>query len=704
MSIFFTDIVLDTLKSKASLATDSSGKIIEGSGGGGLWEQGIYAADIIDPFTNRVVIDPLNGYVDDGVSALQVNGAVNFNDPSLTYGGINITSSGTNVQIGSGAIASGDASSALGYSASAIYSNSTVIGSDQSGSGNLNDNNAQGGVTLGGYNPTTNNGENWLMILPGTAANTPRVLIGASTVDDTTSALQVAGVGAFGDLTGLTHYATLGVADGTGSVFGHGTAGDGFLGSSTEAGYFISSDLERFVYISDSTYAINATGESYFTNGSGDSVDFFNAGTGYVINAVGGQSEFVQGTNYADLAGSAFAGYFYDGTHGVSLADTYWGAAIYATGGTDIFSACDGTYAINATGMVNVSDSSQFPYPNSAGYFFEELSASFSDDLSSSGSVTGLTNTVAAQAKDVTHTGSFTGNAPFIGIINAASVAGGDFDTSSTGDLQITVAGEQCYAYAFPDSVSNLAVMKAYGGAYYAYGSDQVAEAIGIYAEASGALNNYALKAVGNVDIQGDPSAILPALNVYAPMPPLYGFQVGMIFSFEGQMYGDAIRIINRTAEAANKQPFGFYQYDTGEGLMYQGDGIYYETGFFIDGSTYSIYATTLGAQDIYFGVNCVPSGNYPLEVSGISHFSDGATTTIDMFAGINAQFEVNSPDAPAGYFYDGTNHVHVGSGTYALETTGHINVSGLPTSSANLSAGDLWIDTTGGLNILKVK
>ena len=50
-----------------------------------------------------------------------------------------------------------------------------------------------GGITLGGYNPTTANGENWLMILPGITANTPRVLIGASTVDDGTSALQVNG-------------------------------------------------------------------------------------------------------------------------------------------------------------------------------------------------------------------------------------------------------------------------------------------------------------------------------------------------------------------------------------------------------------------------------------------------------------------------------------------------------------------------------
>ena len=168
---------------------------------------------------------------------LEVNGTVSFNDPSLTYGGINITSSGNNVQIGygayahgnyssalgsganahgpyssalgygayaggnyssalgsgayaggnyssvlgSGANAHGPYSSALGYGAGTGYTNSTVIGSDQSDSGNLNDNNAQGGITLGGYNPTTANGENWLTIMPDATDNNPTVVIGQST-------------------------------------------------------------------------------------------------------------------------------------------------------------------------------------------------------------------------------------------------------------------------------------------------------------------------------------------------------------------------------------------------------------------------------------------------------------------------------------------------------------------------------------------
>ena len=43
----------------------------------------------------------------------------------------------------------------------------------------------------------------------------------------------------------------------------------------------------------------------------------------------------------------------------------------------------------------------------------------------------------------------------------------------------------------------------------------------------------------------------------------------------------------------------------------------------------------------------------------------------------------------------------NVGIGT----TTPHskLAVVGLPTSTAGLSSGDIWVDTTGGLNILKI-
>jgi hypothetical protein len=34
--------------------------------------------------------------------------------------------------------------------------------------------------------------------------------------------------------------------------------------------------------------------------------------------------------------------------------------------------------------------------------------------------------------------------------------------------------------------------------------------------------------------------------------------------------------------------------------------------------------------------------------------------------------------------------------------TSGHLNAASLPTSTAGLNAGDLWVDTTGGLNVVK--
>ena len=38
-----------------------------------------------------------------------------------------------------------------------------------------------------------------------------------------------------------------------------------------------------------------------------------------------------------------------------------------------------------------------------------------------------------------------------------------------------------------------------------------------------------------------------------------------------------------------------------------------------------------------------------------------------------------------------------------ATTSTSKLNIAGLPTSAAGLNAGDIWIDTTGGLNILKI-
>ena len=47
-----------------------------------------------------------------------------------------------------------------------------------------------------------------------------------------------------------------------------------------------------------------------------------------------------------------------------------------------------------------------------------------------------------------------------------------------------------------------------------------------------------------------------------------------------------------------------------------------------------------------------------------------------------------------------GTAKIGIGN---APSATGRLNISNLPTSSAGLSSGDIWIDTTGGLNIIKI-
>jgi hypothetical protein len=92
----------------------------------------------------------------------------------------------------------------LGYDAIAGYTGlalgsrtnagtySTVIGSVKYNNAILTDSLAPGGVTLGGTNQTVNTTEQWLGILPGSTANTPRLIFPAATAtDDTTSTVQI---------------------------------------------------------------------------------------------------------------------------------------------------------------------------------------------------------------------------------------------------------------------------------------------------------------------------------------------------------------------------------------------------------------------------------------------------------------------------------------------------------------------------------
>ena len=155
------------------------------------------------------------GATDDTVSALQIAGAININNGNQFInadgsigGGASNTAGVTAFAIGNGvrasagfamvfggyaAYASGLASLAMGVCAQTDHDWSTVIGNAANGA-QLNDSNAPGGLTLGGQNNNIGGGENWLGILPGTAANTPRLLFPlVTTVDDVTSSLQVNG-------------------------------------------------------------------------------------------------------------------------------------------------------------------------------------------------------------------------------------------------------------------------------------------------------------------------------------------------------------------------------------------------------------------------------------------------------------------------------------------------------------------------------
>lgn len=56
-------------------------------------------------------------------------------------------------------------------------------------------------------------------------------------------------------------------------------------------------------------------------------------------------------------------------------------------------------------------------------------------------------------------------------------------------------------------------------------------------------------------------------------------------------------------------------------------------------------------------------------------------------------------------YLVGGTDDIQLNSSQTLLDVgSGHLNIQGIPVSSAGLNTGDVWCDTTGGLNILKLK
>lgn len=105
--------------------------------------------------------------------------------------------------------------------------------------------------------------------------------------------------------------------------------------------------------------------------------------------------------------------------------------------------------------------------------------------------------------------------------------------------------------------------------------------------------------------------------------------------------------------------------------------------------------AITQAASSNYFVVNIdptpnavtIPSGTTPLVGSLIIGGPNiVATGTVTVAASL---IIASAPTA--------------GSRNYAIYSIGKVNLSSLPTSSAGLSTGDLWVDTTGALNVLKV-
>jgi hypothetical protein len=151
-----------------------------------------------------------------------------------------------------------------------------------------------------------------------------------------------------------------------------------------------------------------------------------------------------------------------------------------------------------------------------------------------------------------------------------------------------------------------------------------------------------------------------------------------------------------------------------GSGTLY--DGLYGFTG--------TPQMTGSGTVDILCGayMRALQTAGTLRQAAGIimdAHSRDGGTRSDDIGILIRGMTngQVNnralqitqSAAVPGSYtlFLDGTapsyHNGNLGIGKLPT-TTSPVCVSGLPTSAAGLATGDLWVDTTGALNVLKVK
>lgn len=83
--------------------------------------------------------------------------------------------------------------------------------------------------------------------------------------------------------------------------------------------------------------------------------------------------------------------------------------------------------------------------------------------------------------------------------------------------------------------------------------------------------------------------------------------------------------------------------------------------------------------------------------IGGEGYYLSNATPT-GSYAGYGAYSGLGTP---TGTYYEGGVRIDVVKAQKGQFN--NINIKNLPTSAAGLSAGDVWVDTTGGLNILKI-
>lgn len=204
-----------------------------------------------------------------------------------------------------------------------------------------------------------------------------------------------------------------------------------------------------------------------------------------------------------------------------------------------------------------------------------------------------------------------------------------------------------------------------------------------------------------------------------------------------GPIYTDGTKVLLGVTSVASNYKFFVSQSDlaigmtvdtptssaTGRALLINATGesfsrsVFYTNGFYGVGpgsSTRDVFFGRGSTNTFLIGINYNGSGagNLMFNDSGKVYFGTGKDV-FTQYTGTYWDFDIaqattairfNQAQFDTDFIVYGDTGAMITADAGTLKTTfNKINISNIPTSSAGLSSGDVWCDTTGGLNILKI-